>query len=1574
MAVKLPALAPIDYTALDFDSITGLIDTLIREHPEYFVGVDDFAQSNAGKFVIDLVSYIVDLLANRVDWVANELTLPTATQKQNVINLLKFINYRLSLPQAAAATVTASISGWVNSFIIPARYSIPAKDLDGNNITFEQFQKDNDKYIYEGAGSNYEFDTSFEVSPVLSQNDLVFYEGSSYQEFYTMQGVNNEAVQLTRVGVEEGSIRVWKVTKDSNGNILTKRELTETDSFISPEAQTASGTGLPPYKIQTTENDGAYIVFGETPVVEIFSQTGTDEIMVWYRVTKGSVGNITANSINYTTSILAGGSSIQISFLNTTSASGGVESESIENAKRYAPLSITTVEKTVNPDDFVVLLERNESILNSIAYGKSNEPNEVYTEYGYRIPPYETWIYSVYDKTGWENFATYSYPMEMRIGRPYVLYGLQDYENIKFTSGNNDQILTKLKYYSFDNDSANIIVSDVENSIIYTVGDDYVIDLEGRIISRISTGAILDNTIVRVQYYQNDKMDGDYILINFATSDIQDIPRPPIFTGIRTEATMYNFSTVLFENTVSENDFNWPIGDYYIDYENNQIIRNSVCPYLDSRISFGTSGDLTAAVNNEFIISFDGLNAPVYNSDHDFHIGTFNGWAQIGNGNSISYLIDTYSFQISVDGGGLREFGFTTTSDGIWTPAELATLIESTSTEIGTGLPFSTADAVVFADSITIPTSPILKFMSKTSGITSSVELRLGITYTDLFSLVPNLDFTTSYLTGTGEEVDILNLAVRCRATLNAIGLCNVFSGQELPTSNEEKPEIYSKSDINSPSAFTMTVSVNDTLTFYLEGTAGGTFDGSTQVTFNTVVTNSPYDLTTWQGKLNLIRDIQLDIDAATPGGFGQHVVEVFWLRQTDNHYRIGFRLVDTGAVSMIPLIKMEDDIARTLFQFSIDQSSVEGNLVEAKVSKNSDMVNDFLLRIELRGGFGSTAFIQAKANNALHNNTLSFLGFSDDQFNRGTQILQRTLIADDDITEDGALQYIFYDSGVDQNNRLNLNITSPITGVGGDGNYIIVIPSGTYNITQLIEAINTAFKTANFSGTNYNISSFMVCAKVEGENRIRIRMTDFDSTANLPNVEITDDDDADINIKCTNKLGFFLNQSMNSYSTIILSYTGDWNSDYDSDNSEATSIIKYLKNKRLISQDYLIKDPTFSTFDIKATVIVSKGFDRSLIEEQINSALFGTFRIDSREFAQPVAVSNVLKLISDVEGVDHTTIYYFGKDYQLYEEYINREKYAFVRATNDKKAEDVSERWDEKSAFKITLDGCTVSNINYDGEYLIIIGDNWTTGDYDELLNRIQNGDGGVGGLRQAIPLELGGVITNILKAVNVRHYEGIFEFFTQNEGPSVYMKFEHPENIYTKGYQVFNQTLDIIDSGYIPTSTYSIVININGAGDINYEITSPASGDWTLDTIAEQLDAVLPSTAMVGIDQEGKIRVTSLLGGNQSTIIILPGVTGTDLLEIAGTIETSSNGSTGYITCLGDQASGTLYIDPVEVYGLVSEPTTDQEFYNYMSTIESDYDEILSISDNYFIDGSTELESQKHGIILEYVEVGNT
>src|SRR6056297_446621 len=174
MSINLPELVDIDHTRLDFQGIINLATQVITNHPEYFSEVDDYTQGNAGRMTIELISYIIELLADRVDWIANELLLPTATQKENVMNLLKLINYRLKLPTTAGVTVRAAINTYIPPFVIPARYSVPGKDRDGNQIRFEMLMKNADgKYIYEGVGSSYEFDTNTESSPDLTHNDLL---------------------------------------------------------------------------------------------------------------------------------------------------------------------------------------------------------------------------------------------------------------------------------------------------------------------------------------------------------------------------------------------------------------------------------------------------------------------------------------------------------------------------------------------------------------------------------------------------------------------------------------------------------------------------------------------------------------------------------------------------------------------------------------------------------------------------------------------------------------------------------------------------------------------------------------------------------------------------------------------------------------------------------------------------------------------------------------------------------------------------------------------------------------------------------------------------------------------------------------------------------------------------------------------------------------------------------------------------------------------------------------------------------------------------------------------------------
>lgn len=1589
MAIQLPELAKIDYTALDFNTIINLVIEVLQNHPDYFVQMDDFQQSNAGRMTIELVSYVVDLLAERVDWVANELTLPTLTQKEQAMRLLKLINYRLELPATASVTVTASITQYVTPFAISARYGVPATGLNGNQLNFELLNKNEDgKYIYEGVGSTYQFNTGNQVTPILSHNDLVFYEGTSYREFFTMQGINNESVQLERTGIEEDSIRVWRITRNVQGQIVTRRELPIVTSFISPEAQDASANNLPPLTIENTEDNGVFLVFGEEPVVTTFNPGGKEEILVWYRVTSGQVGNVSRNAINYQTTLLVGGQNIQITFVNATAASGGSASETLENAKRYGPLRITTAEKTVNPQDFVVLLQEFGALMNSIAYGKSNEPAEIINDFGYYIPPFETWIYAIFNKAGWPSFPTYSYETSFQVGRPYVKYGPTDEERITFIIGEPNRLLPKLVNNALNNDYSNLSVYNLQRDITYIPGDDYVVDLEARTLNRVDGGAIDEEQTVVVRYFENSDI-GDEITINFMTGDIQDIPETPAYPGFATTAWAINSDRIYLENDVSFNDFNYPTNDYYIDYTTNEIIRKSPLPFLDSQNTFGSSQIIQKGINNEVIIEFDGLSLTSYNTKHDFTLAALGGWTRVGSGLPINYTPGaTYYFKVAIDGGESVEYVFTqsltTSTPGTWTTRELVEEIYLNAQRVDNSDPFSGTNIILFADTFDDPPSNIITFASPTAGPTSQIHLDNGTTggpSADLFGLAE----LTSFTVGFGEDIDIFDLALRSRATLNTLGICNGFQGQVLPANNEEKPEIYSKSDLANPSAFDL--GVNNQIDLILQGTEFGNFDGTQTITFSTVTANGPYDLTRLQRRLDLELDMQTDIDAAGTGFGQQDVVKVFVLRTPDGFYRIGFRLIDTLSTTLDPWVAVSDaatNNARLLLQFSNNQTSENidrNNLVSAKVSPESDMVTDFLLRLQMLGASGSEALIKVESNKALHTNTLNLIQMGNNQYRRGTSILSRELPAKYEVAEDAPLEYTITDSSPNENNEFNLNITSPPSGFS-DGDYIITLTAGTYNLSELIDEINTALTTADYNGNPTDISSFIICEKAYGSNSLVFSMIDFDDTATEPpDVVINSDNDAAIGTRTLDKLGFPIGESMSEFATLQLHYAGNWISDENADASEEASIKNFLEDKQLICQDYIIKDPHFSSFDIKGSVYVAKGFDLQIVKNEVVNDIRANYSLDNREFAESVAVSQILRLIDNTEGVQYTVVDYFGKDYQLYEQYVNATKAAVVTGIDS--ADYILEHWDAKSAFKITVDGTAAGGVNLDGSYVVVIGDTWTNRDYDSLLDALQNGDGIINGLAHAIPLQMGGVETNLNQVIVASHSSGIIKLVSSNEGPAVSIKIEPPDNVNTYGYQTFSRQTTVLESEYAQSTLYSIVIQIDGGSPTVYDITSPSSGDWPLYILAGQLDDQLPVTATAGVDSSGKIRVTSLLGGNSSTIDITAGGAGISLLSLVGPTEAAVDGTAGYINAVtNNQVSGgsiNLIAEgnsSLVATGKPDEPSINENerSFNYKTEIPAKYDETLYISDDYYTSTTEIIDTQSHGIILEFVELGRT
>ena len=92
------ALARISYAAKDYEAIR---QELVDRIPTITDRWTDFNASDLGMTLLELFCGVADMLAFYLDNQANEAYLPTALQRQNVIDLTRLVDYRLDRPVAA---------------------------------------------------------------------------------------------------------------------------------------------------------------------------------------------------------------------------------------------------------------------------------------------------------------------------------------------------------------------------------------------------------------------------------------------------------------------------------------------------------------------------------------------------------------------------------------------------------------------------------------------------------------------------------------------------------------------------------------------------------------------------------------------------------------------------------------------------------------------------------------------------------------------------------------------------------------------------------------------------------------------------------------------------------------------------------------------------------------------------------------------------------------------------------------------------------------------------------------------------------------------------------------------------------------------------------------------------------------------------------------------------------------------------------------------------------------------------------------------------------------------------------
>jgi hypothetical protein len=310
--------ASISYTNKDYESLR---QELLSRVPQLTDRWTDFNESDLGVVLLELFCGVGDMLAYYLDAQASEAFLPTARQRQNVINLCKLINYRLDTPVAATTTLRFSLSSALGGDLaIPAGTVCKARLEDGD-VDFETVE---DAVLPRGQLSV----------------DVGARQGTRKSEEFSAAGDRSQKFSLSSTSIAQGSVRVrigdsgWEETRffiDSASD--SKHFLVETDGL--DITHIAFGDGI----------HGAIPPEGEMVTVE-------------YLETLGSKGNIGRNLVTeIVTPIYHNGALVMLFVTNPIASTGGSDRETLDHAKLQAPAELRSLWKAVTKDDYKALAE-----------------------------------------------------------------------------------------------------------------------------------------------------------------------------------------------------------------------------------------------------------------------------------------------------------------------------------------------------------------------------------------------------------------------------------------------------------------------------------------------------------------------------------------------------------------------------------------------------------------------------------------------------------------------------------------------------------------------------------------------------------------------------------------------------------------------------------------------------------------------------------------------------------------------------------------------------------------------------------------------------------------------------------------------------------------------------------------------------------------------------------------------------------------------------------------------------------------------------------------------------------------
>tara|TARA_R100001509_G_scaffold43822_2_gene23748 strand:- start:15856 stop:17466 length:1611 start_codon:yes stop_codon:yes gene_type:complete len=341
----------IDFSASDFETLKANLVKYIQA--TFPLDYNNFESSDFGVLLLEMMAAIGHIQSNKSDYLVNENFIGTARSRDSVKRLLEIVGVRMKGPISAAAN--ASLTYTTNVIDAPSSLEVAASQRvisitspeDGGTLSYTLYKVNSDGTVdLNDLSEDLVFSTQDQTG-TIEITDAVLLEGALVVEQGTFTSPEQiKTINLSRSPYVEKSAQVFI------------RGTAETQGIYAEEENIyfASGPTDKVFQVSTDEDFTASILFGDDSVGR--SPAVGDEYVVTYRVGGGTRGNLDSGAIN----TLITGTSVQdaenretisnVRVENTSLATGGRNAESVDQAKRYAPLYFRSQDRLVTLEDF----------------------------------------------------------------------------------------------------------------------------------------------------------------------------------------------------------------------------------------------------------------------------------------------------------------------------------------------------------------------------------------------------------------------------------------------------------------------------------------------------------------------------------------------------------------------------------------------------------------------------------------------------------------------------------------------------------------------------------------------------------------------------------------------------------------------------------------------------------------------------------------------------------------------------------------------------------------------------------------------------------------------------------------------------------------------------------------------------------------------------------------------------------------------------------------------------------------------------------------------------------------------